>query len=169
MNRRSREGKEDNQGKTWDQVTASAWCHRGLRETNDNSEVIWMQAKGAGLPIMILPALRNKRSCKLGVRYKKWQRGSREIWAEPLHCPLLQVPWWRILFPAFTPSKKGEPTLYDSSLFRVQQLILRKFFFIGNKMCISVTSSHWLWTINQQIYQTHQMFVEHLLWCQEID
>lgn len=57
-------------------------------KTNYISEFLQMQSKGAGLPETAALAFKCKRTQKLRGRHKKCQRGSREIWAEPLQCPL---------------------------------------------------------------------------------
>ena len=58
-------------------------------------------------------------------------------------CPLLQVPYWKIIFSAFTPSSKEELTALWFITFRCSTgLVLRTRLFTGSKMCISVASTH---------------------------
>ena len=60
-----------------------------------------------------------------------------------LLCPLLQVPYWKIVFSAFTPSRKEKLTALWFITFQCSTgLILRTFLFTGSKMCISATSTH---------------------------
>ena len=79
-----------------------------------------MQGEGAGLPVTASLALKIKRTQKLGVRNKKWQTGSREIWAEPFCVHSSKFPIGRSYFLLSHLQAKRNLLLCDLSLSGVQ-------------------------------------------------
>lgn len=79
-----------------------------------------MQGEGAGLPVTASLAFKIKRTQKLEVGYKKWQRGSQEIWAEPFCVHSSKFPIGRSYFLLSHLQEKRNLLLCDLSISSVQ-------------------------------------------------